>query len=492
MGIPFYYRNLIQKNPKLLKSNISLPELDFKNDYLFFDYNALMHPVAQTSAQTSSTKKYVELAHAIIDETYRIINLYNPLNIIICVDGVAPMAKMVQQRRRRYMSGFRNKLIEKKPAYDSNAITPGTKLMHELHKVFEEEFVKNPKITYSSFKEPGEGEHKIINYIKTNLKSDDSCIIYGLDADLIMLTLGLSQQVYLIRDDKLLDIAVLRESIILEYNIPLNDYITLCFLLGNDFIPCLPFLKIREGAIDILLDTYKSIIGNDVLVNKKNIINLEVLLRIIESLSKSENKYMLNAIHKYNEYNYIPRSNCTSEEKKLHKIDAYPVINKNILSDNWRKDYYKYIFNIHKACIDYIDGILWTANYYFKHKFDKSWCYQNFYAPTILDLHNYLLKHVEFIGERQRQLTKGPDYIDYDLQLLLVLPPESIDLIDTNYHEILTNITKSCLHMYPRSFMIHMYLKHYLWECIPLIPSIDIQKISNEYQKIKNKIIQKL
>ena len=50
---------------------------------------------------------------------------------------------------------------------------------------------KNANIIVSGTDDVGEGEHKIFNYIRDNYNKyiDSTTIIYGLDADLIMLTL---------------------------------------------------------------------------------------------------------------------------------------------------------------------------------------------------------------------------------------------------------------------------------------------------------------
>lgn len=130
----------------------------------------------------------------------------------MAIDGVAPRAKMNQQRGRRFRSAKeaetrekeakdRGEELPKEARFDSNCITPGTAFMTRLHeqlkyfvtmKISTDELWRDVTVILSGHETPGEGEHKIMDYIRyqrsqKNYDPNTRHCLYGLDADLIML-----------------------------------------------------------------------------------------------------------------------------------------------------------------------------------------------------------------------------------------------------------------------------------------------------------------
>ena len=181
--------------------------------------------------------------------------------------------------------------------WDTNAITPGTLFMDKLNTYIErrinDDRNKN-KVIYSGSNECGEGEHKIFKIIK-NAPEEDKIIIHGLDADLIILSLmSHKENIYLMREVKdphtnstvynYLNIKELRKAILCElktgWNIVsdsgdsdvngvasdndlIETYCTACSILGNDFIPHLLTIELKNNGIDTLMSATKKAIKGE-------------------------------------------------------------------------------------------------------------------------------------------------------------------------------------------------------------------------------------
>jgi len=199
MGIPSYFRHLLQRYPHLLKD---VGEKT-KGDILLVDFNCLIYGCAKSTKlpmYTHETRTQWEEALLREIRSY-VLHLWTlagkPEEVVLAVDGVVPMAKIRQQRLRRFKGGWlAGKELElgarlpTHEVWDTNCITPGTEFMDRLERTLKELASTRPRWVVSSANEPGEGEQKLMEWIRErNPKSlmNKHVIVYGLDADLILL-----------------------------------------------------------------------------------------------------------------------------------------------------------------------------------------------------------------------------------------------------------------------------------------------------------------
>ena len=208
MGIPYYFSYLIKNHSAAIIS-----KLDALNNIhnLFIDSNSLIYDSLNFNefVNLSQFENFI-IKHVII-KIEEIIKTINPSETIyIAFDGVPPFAKINQQKNRRYKSAYQNEIFNKTIVWDTCAITPGTLFMTNLNDAIANHFKNtnfNRQIILSLSNEHGEGEHKIFNYIResTTIMSKNN-VIYGMDADLFMLSLNhlkYTQNIYLYRETPL-------------------------------------------------------------------------------------------------------------------------------------------------------------------------------------------------------------------------------------------------------------------------------------------------
>ncbi|KAI3855951.1 hypothetical protein MKX03_019295 [Papaver bracteatum] len=325
MGVPSFYRWLVHRYPDVIVNakearatgneviNTSDPNpngIEFDNLYL--DMNGIIHPCFHPEED----QVYILLV---------VLSIYIHFTdgwIALFVDGVAPRAKMNQQRSRRFrtakdakIAGAQEEMLRKEfeaegrevqpkllsKVSDSNIITPGTEFMDKLSKALwlyirlrinKDPGWKHVKVILSDANVPGEGEHKIMIFVRLqrNLpgyEPNTRHCLYGLDADLIVLALAIHEphfailrevfsqvqrpsasQSFVKKPYQFLQIWTLREYLELDLRIAdppfaidieriVDDFILMCFFAGNDFLPHIPSLNINEGAVDLLMAVYK-------------------------------------------------------------------------------------------------------------------------------------------------------------------------------------------------------------------------------------------
>lgn len=488
MGIPYYFYILTKTY-----QNIILDRLPITPDIYCMDFNGTIHPVCAKLA----TNNEEQMIHALYAKVESDIDHLKPQKTYICVDGVVPLAKMIQQRKRRYLSVFKNKIDNVDPLWDTNAITPGTEFMQKLNTYFKKQIRYNTlatEIYFSGSDEHGEGEHKIFSKLKSET-SDKSIVINGLDADLIILCLLSNRNnIFLMREsgdsETYLHIDNLRTAIIeelrkqwnLSSTVNINDiiesYCVMCSLLGNDFIPHLLTLNLKADGLQKLTNITGIVYQTFGLLVQDSVINYMALSEILQHLAKTEDKDIYIATEKYIKYKH--HDSCVNSE-------FYAIKNKDNVADKiysdiekWRHTYYKHLFNtniaidsyvINMACYQYITGIYWTYAYYKQKSHDNTWYYPYEYPPSIKDIANFTLgNNAPAMVNKQVSLTSV-------MQLMIVLPHESKHLIDTRYQKFMEDTKYGLYHLYPKSYPIRTYLKTHLWECAPYLPIINIEYI---------------
>ena len=545
MGIPSYFKRVINDFPEVIKT-----DLDNQTYNLFLDFNCCIHGCSNELKKNKEYESHSEFEEDLIKSVLEYIDLIfdfvNPKELFyISIDGIPPRSKMVQQRNRRFMKNWRNEkllislrkknLINEINAiqseWDSSAISPGTKFMNQLSQAINNKLKKESKYKYiksilSDSHEEGEGEYKIYNYMTQNKITKDS-IIYGLDADLIMLSLLNETNIHLLReplflevDDKqpflYLSINKLKESIKLFYDdyFPVDKenlikyYVFLSFLLGNDFIPHISFISIKNNSIEELLNFYKNIsneLNENILIieNKKKLhykINYNFLIELFHRLSKIETEKLIYITNKYYKKRpFIKKFNNQLDYLK-NMLEMYPQLNKGndvieVGSSNWQKNYYHYKFNtidtkdIRDISLNYLETLQFTLEYYFHQTYHPTFYYRYNNSPLLIDVYNYLLS-LKLDNSNEGENIKitipfneiYPDIkITIPLQLLMILPPSSFDLLEKQEHyKLMTDINQGVLHYYPTDFKVDTHLKDYLWLCNPILPDIDIKLLSSK------------
>ena len=356
MGVPGFFLWFLKKykNKKFIlnKEHVINNEIDF--DSLLIDTNCLLHPqcfkvLAENSKATDMEDLERKMLNGCIEYLKYIIEYVDPKKeIYIAIDGVAPVAKIKQQRQRRFKSiNDRNLFDNIKRKHDkeittfwnNSAITPGTEFMKKITKriiKFCKESKYKCKIFFSTANTPSEGEHKLLQHIKDS-NNDYKYVIYGLDADLIFLALASNKDnIHLLREaqeignDKektnmnelnFVSIDVLKECVMEELNDILydefvernldkesimRDFIFICYFLGNDFLPHIPSIDIKcydkkcVNGLDLLLQGYANTFDNleEYLIsideNRNISFNTTFLQMFLEYLSSFEDDFFLN------------------------------------------------------------------------------------------------------------------------------------------------------------------------------------------------------
>jgi 5'-3' exonuclease len=400
---------------------------------------------------------------------------------------------------------------------------------------------KSVQIIFSNEKVPGEGEHNCFDFVRKNITGkDESYCIHGLDSDLVMLSLSTHlEKFYILREDQFdkyndfyfIDMGGVSKELFnlmscfpvsssedetftklksdklkrekekekIKHDI-INDFILICFMVGNDFLPSIPSLDILTGGIDTMIEIYRNVYEkygsltekrkDGVFFKKKS---MEIMLKIIGNCEKDLLEEKLNCGDKFFQDSILEK-NTIVDQKGISIVDI----------EKYRENYYKENFKEaplissagkskelplisipleQRVAHDYLEGMQWVLSYYTMGVSNWKWFYPHHYAPFAYDIGKHL-STFEFV-----KYSKTFPNLPFQ-QLLCVLPPKSLNLIPSPLNSLLEE-NSPLKKYYPNEFKIDTSGKKREYEGVVLLPFINQSLIENEYNKLISKVDEK-
>lgn len=571
------------------------------------------------------------------DLRHSIYKLVQPSKVLyLAVDGVAPRAKMNQQRSRRFRSAKEAEIVTSEllarnnygksdgtlpkelinsKRFDSNCITPGTDFMLKLslalqkwvdYKMQTDPFWKQgADVIVSGPDVPGEGEHKVMDFIRetkaaavtmgrrngdTDIDTvneyddrqqrphwgpDYTHVLYGLDADLIMLGLVTHEPSFMLLREKmsvvmagrgrnkyrkkkdmleydksdfeLLELNSLRQMLSIQFrkfadpgqltvpydlNRIIDDFVFMCILVGNDFLPHCPHLEIDSGAISLMMSSYVDLLSEwgDYLTDKEKI-HPERFEELMYRLSVYEEEHFKRRGYEENEPGWklsaederedddfygtyysgapTPTAAASANRKDGTPPDAEdrpmaPTGNRAFrrkhpgnMCRSYRDFYYetklgwkpadrsRTLFRRREHVREYLEGLHWVLNYYHNGCKSWDWFFPYLYSPLATDLVNLREFYDEFDdkGFGSFPFATGEPFPSL-AQLLSVLPPQSADLLPKPLAELMLHPSSPLQPYYPPDFTSDANGKRQSWEAVVQIPFIDADVLLDTVQQI--------
>ena len=493
MGIPSYFRRILQAYPGCLAR--TPPS---KAHALAFDFNCLIYRCLRAPAMAPFPgledphkaeeweRGLCEIVCQTVKEIWAVAG--KPSLVFLAIDGVVPMAKIRQQRVRRFKSSWlRHTFGAGEAGWDSNAITPGTAFMDRLSGHLAELVKQHGKgWILSDSREPGEGEHKIMEWLRET-KPQLPVIVYGLDADLIILSLLSETPIWLLREKQefglkdrkggegqieyqFLDIGIFKGRLGLSTSEECINYCGIMSLMGNDFLPHSLTHKLNDDGHECVLELFKEMKQtNEWLVADGSLVP-SVFQRIVKKWGGEEDMRIAHMIQEKR------RRGRQGLGKGMEPYENLPIewnAEARLEGGDWRSGYWSFLHpcatqaDKSRYCAEYLKGFQWILDYYTGKPVNKQWMFSAWLPPLWSDF----LK-ADLVEQRRSDGAIAP--IQPEEQLAMVLPLESWGLIRNSKLRTLPTLAPQ---FWPARFGFLSLGRRYLWECEALIPVLTAGRI---------------
>lgn len=315
----------------------------------------------------------------------------------------------------------------------------------------------------------------------------------------------------------------------------IDDFVFLCFFVGNDFLPHLPSLDIRDGALDFLILIYAKLLpamggyltdAGDVDLSRVDVILAEVgavedVIFQRRALKQEENERRRKsrltnekkdqigaAAAKDSAVEIVKKrrvdQNTIDAEKKYGGMTADEAIKARIKESvenqlekyreevqdvvrlgepGWKTRYYSDKMKAddinhgggrEKVFQTYIEGLCWVMKYYYSGCASWQWFYPFHYAPFASDLRNIDRFTIKF--------EEGVPFHPFE-QLMGVFPAGSGHAIPKPYRWLMSDPESPIIDFYPKDIPVDPNGKAMPWLWVVLLPFIDEARLLEAMSK---------
>lgn len=512
------FRSTIHRN---IPSNINIFAIDLNgiihtNAQKIFGYGKTKKSDSELGIATIantlvySQEKYDELEQelfkAIMDDIVGLTRTVAPSEtLIIAVDGVAPNAKIVQQRNRRYKAADDP---NKSKIFDSNCITSGSDFMLRLDEYINEtledilnydslsqEEKNNPenkligiyakglptRIIYSGHLVVGEGEHKISDELRKIPTRNKNVIVHGSDSDLFMIYLTQLKNgwnnIYLFRNhhenysvDVIIDLKKLEEILKSIYPTaisPADDFVVILFLNGNDFLPAFPTFERIHDALNTLIMGYRLFLTSNpgLSITDGSSIQWNNFGKFLEFIVSNWENTLLT-MWAMNEDGKITTGFAPVVTNAISQISTlshgHTTLIKRFNPDEFKSKWYSFVFSpkivngqsntiMNTPVTDtdkqtmiekYLEGIAWVYNYYRNGVSNLNVSwFYPYYYAPLLGDIAKTILNSNGITWLRNPIYTSSNFINPLVQLALVLPPSSLSIVPAKLRWLYTEVS---------------------------------------------------
>jgi 5'-3' exonuclease len=513
MGIPSFYRQLCRRFPRIVQTGATKGGAA----WLCLDFNCAMYHVLRqqppVSEATSKAAWEAAFCDAIATYMREIVDVVAPTaGVYVSCDGVVCAAKRRQQRLRRFKGPWfsaAERAVKRGAGataeevagsgWNQNALTPGSAFMARLGDVLVAAgrrlaVERGLDVRVSTTDEPGEGEHKLLAHMRS-VGGGGPCMIYGLDADLILLAMLLEAdtgaEVTLLREAqefesagragewRCLYVRELVRALGIDRPDRVRDFVAAMSLLGNDFLPRSLTRTVRDDGIPMLIGALERDVwgeGRTFVAADGSGIRREGLLGLLRGWAASEEADMLRAAQgavvaarrpvgvaaspvetAMREWQGSPARWCTVGRLLNGKGGSG-------LRADWRETVRGPFGS--GPVEDYLAGLAWVWDYYSGRSVCQGWVYDHHLPPLWGDVVSALESGGTTLSA---PVIAWPAALPPSIHLLSVLPADSVE-------ELLPPATARRIGAapwyWPSVWSLYDVGRSQMWECEPVIPLI--------------------